>query len=282
MDFERAKRRKLINAIEALAVLAFFIFIGYQIWLYTQERAVKESERRKAVEEQLEHSETVSGDAAASQKAVTYTYEGEHPYSTVELPYGLASLVIETNNGSAAYANGKSAGVNLDVGEIMDGDTVTAVDLSNLGCEYLSLSGTGGDPVLTLRFSEGYTARVSLKHAIQAGFNKDGDVKVYNLQKDDDIDVTYIFNIDSYKYPGVDRFSFTGKAAADGAISLSLRGPLLSVSGLKFDSGMLSVYEQTSGTGKGVPADGSTGFFTYDFKTGTTGTKPPKEPYFVE
>ena len=278
MDFESERKKKIVTLIEAVAVLGFVGFVGYQIYLYADAKAESDRIQKEVVAEQLEHSETVSGDVENSQKAVSYVYEGEHPYASVELPYGLASLIIETDKGSAAFANGKSAGINIDVKEIMDGDTVTAVDLSSLGCEYLSISGTGGEPVITLRFSDGYTSRVALKHAIQAGYNENGDIKVYNLQKGDDVEVAYIFNIDSYKYPGVEKFVFTAKAAEDGALSVSTRGTILSLSGLKFDSGMISVADPLAG-GRGVPADGTTGFFTYDFKTGATATTTPKESY---
>ena len=277
MDFESERKRKIITAVEVLIVIAFFLFVGYQIWLYISVRIAKSKQEREVIEEQLSHSVSADGDAALSAEAISTTYEGEHPYSVVELPYGLSSLTIETENGSAIYTNGKGAGVNLDVKEIKSGDTVTAVDLSNLGTEYLSLSGVGGNPVITLRFDGGYFAKVSLNHAIQVGFNKDGDMKIYNLQKGDDIDITYGFNVDSYKHPGADKVAFSGRADDNGALSFSVKGTIVTVSGLTFESGMLSISDPSNSGSRGIPADGENGFFTYDIRTGTMDSEPVKK-----
>ena len=277
MDFETDRRKKLLFIMEAFAVAVFFVFIGYQIKLYIDDKVEKNKLAEEAVKEQLKHSDTVSGDAAESAEAMAYSFTGDHPYSVVELSYGLSSLTIETENGSAIYTNGKSAGVNLDVREITSGGSVSAVDLSRLGTEYLSLSGIGGDPVITLRYADGYYVKVALNHAIQSGFDKDGNVKVYNLQKGDDITVTYGFNIDSKKYPGAEKMVFSGMIGGNGALNVSVKGTIFTVSGLSFESGMLSVADPLTGGSRGIPANGANGFFTYDLKSGTISDAPVRK-----
>ena len=277
MDFELMRRKKVAKFIEIVIILAFVIFTFYEIFTYVSELKAKERTRQQEVDEMLDHPFEVSADDAKALESLKTTYEGEHPYSSVDLPYSLASLSIETEDGKAVYTNGKAAGVNLDVKEILDGDTVTAVDLSPLGCELINLSGTGNAPVINVRYSEGYSVRVTLDHAIQASLNRDGDLNVYNLQQGDKFDITYIINADSYKYPGVTRFTLTGTADGDGIISVILRGKILNVSGIRFKDTMLSAEEGAGGSGYGMPLDGENAFVTYNFETMKADSTPQKK-----
>lgn len=249
MDFERKRYSKIITYIEAALVIAFFIFTLWQIKSYFVSR--------RKVPAAVQEVPVVKKD-----DPVDYSYKGEHPYSSVDLPYDLVSLTIETDDGQASFTNGKSAGINIDVTEIKDGDTVTAVGLNSLGTDMISMSATGASPSLNVRYEDGYSIRVSLDHAIQASFDKDGTVKIYNLNKDDDFDITYMINADSPKYPGSTRFTISGTALKDGAISASLTGSVFRMQGIPFNKGMLSDKDK----GYGLPASGGSGFFSHDFK----------------
>jgi hypothetical protein len=271
MDFEKTKKVRILTLIEIVIFLAFLIFTSVQAYKYVTARNEEEKPYKEAVAKQLEKAE--ASDAAQSDKEEVepqnLTYEGLHPYGLVDLPYDLASLTIQNKDGSAVYTNGKAAGVNLPVKEVRDErtDSLTAVDLSMLDPDTLSFSGTGANPTLNIRYSDGYTVKVVLGHAFQVSATKDGDISVLNLQKGDTFDITYSFNMDSYKYPGTSKFVLGGTASDNGAMMLQVRGDILTVSGLPFEKAMLSVDQNVTGGGYGVPAESETGFYTYNFKT---------------
>ena len=73
MDFESERKRKIITAVEVLIVIAFFLFVGYQIWLYISVRIAKSKQEREVIEEQLSHSVSADGDAALSAEAISTT-----------------------------------------------------------------------------------------------------------------------------------------------------------------------------------------------------------------
>ena len=282
MDFELSRRKKLVTMIEVAIIVIFLSFTTYQVYLYTSARIAENKARQAEVDEMLDHPFDYPSSNYAYKDPdvkgdVPVSYEGEHPYASVDLPYSLVSLTIETEDGKAVYTKGEAAGVNIDVKGIMDGDTATAVDLSALGAGPITLSGTGSDPAVNVRYGSGYSVRVQLNHAIQASFDKDGGVNVYNLQKGDAFNITYIINADSYKYPGVSKFSVTGTATKDGALSVSLTGDILTVSGIPFEEGMVSASESATQEGYGMPLYGEKGFVTYNFTSKDMANTPSKK-----
>ena len=279
MDFEIERRKKVVTVIEALVIICFLTFTIYQIYVYVSARQAAAKAEQEAWEDMLSHPviDSVS-DGKAELLPASYEYEGDHPYSSADLPYTLTNLSIESDEGTAVFTNGKDAGINLPVKGIPGSgtDSYSAVDLTALSPSPLTLSGTGSIPTLNIRYQEGYSVKVVLNHAIQASFNKDGDVGVYNLQDGDKFEIAYTFNYESYKYPGSTRFVLTGKASEDGALTLKLRGSILTISGLRFDDAMLSADSGSQDTSYGTPLDGGNAFVTYDFSSKTADTTTPK------
>ena len=86
-----------------------------------------------------------------------------------------------------------------------------------------------------------------------------------------------MINLDSYKFPGAVKLALSGTASENGAISMSIRGSIVTVSGLPFEKGMLSVTREQGGEGYGVPAGSESGFFTYNLDTKQTSTAAQKQ-----
>lgn len=270
MDFESLKRVRIVKAVEVIIVLAFFAFTAFQIYKYILIRDAETRAEREAVEKQLEKAKELENSSLAENvEPQEILYEGLHPYASVDLPYDLVSLTIQNEDGTAVYTNGKEAGVNLPLKSIKDEATgaLTAVDLSLLENAPLSLSGTGANPTLNVRYKEGYSIKAVLGHAFQASVNKDGDLSLFNIQEGDTFDISYTFNLDSYKYPGTPKFTLGGTATGNGAIKMQVRGDILTVTGLPFEKAMLSVGQEVTEGGYGVSAESDTGFYTYNFKT---------------